>query len=53
MDASKYFSVKLKKRTYTYESLQFPVEMNTKGSKSQTTFIRFHTKYNLQVHSFD
>ncbi len=52
MDASKYFSVK-QKNLPTYESLQFPVEMNTKGSKSQMTFIHFHTKYHLQVHSFD
>ncbi len=32
-----------------YESLQFPVEMNTRGSKTLTTFIAFHTKYDLQV----
>ncbi len=50
--ASTYNSAKLKK-TYTYESLQFPVEMNTRGSKTPTTFIPFHTKYDLQVHSFD
>ncbi len=31
-----------------YDSLQFPVEMNTRGSKTLTTFIPFHTKYDLQ-----
>ncbi len=36
--ASTYISAELKKRTNTYESLQFPVEMNTRGSKTQTTF---------------
>ncbi len=36
-----------------YESLQFPFEMNTRGSKTLTTFIPFHTKYDLQVQSFD
>ncbi len=48
-----YSSAKLKKRTYTYQSLQFLVEMNTGGSKASTTFIPFHTKYDLLVHSFD
>ncbi len=42
-----------KKLTYTYESLQFTVEMNTRGSKTPTTLIPFYTKYDLQVHSFD
>ncbi len=51
--ASTCSSAKLKTRTYTYESLQFPVEINTTGSKTPTTFIPFHTKYDLQVHSFD
>ncbi len=46
--ASTYISAKLKKRTYMYDSLQFPVEMNTRGSKTLTTFIPFHTKYDLQ-----
>ncbi len=32
----------LKKRTYTYKSLQFPVEINP-----------FYTKYDLQGQSFD
>ncbi len=32
-----------------YESLQFPVEMNIRGSKTPTTFIPFHTKYDLHV----
>ncbi len=45
---STYISAKLKKRTYMYDSLQFPVEMNTRGSKTLTTFIPFHTKYDLQ-----
>ncbi len=45
--------MKIKKHTYTYELLQFPVEMNTRGSKTLTTFITFHTKYDLQVNSFD
>ncbi len=43
-----YITAKLKKRTYMYDSLQFPVEMNTRGSKTLTTFIPFHTKYDLQ-----
>ncbi len=42
---STYISAKLKKRTYMYDSLQFPIEMNTRGSK---TLIPFHTKYDLQ-----
>ncbi len=45
---STYISAKLKKRTYMYNSLQFPVEINTRGSKTLTTFIPFHTKYDLQ-----
>ncbi len=45
--ASTYISAKLKKRTYMYDSPQFPVEMNTRG-KTLTTFIPFHTKYDLQ-----
>ncbi len=36
--------LKQKKRTYMYESLQFPVEINTRGSKTLSTFIPFHTK---------
>ncbi len=44
---STYISAKLKKRTYMYDSLQFPVEMNTIGSKTLTTFIPFHTKYDF------
>ncbi len=31
-----------------YDSLQFPVEINTRGSKTLTAFIPFHTKYDLQ-----
>ncbi len=46
--ASTYISAKLKKITYMYDSLQFPVEMNTRGSKTLTTFIPFHTKCDLQ-----
>ncbi len=45
---STYISAKLKKRTYMYDSLQFPVEINTRGSKTLKTFIPFHTKYDLQ-----
>ncbi len=45
---STYISAKLKKRTYMYDSLQFTVEINTRGSKPLTTFIPFHTKYDLQ-----
>ncbi len=50
---SNYISVRLKKRTNTNELLQFPVEMNTRGSKTSTTFIPFQTKCDLQVQSFD
>ncbi len=40
--------------TYLYiRIMQFPVRINTTGSKTPTTFIPFHTKYDLQVHSFD
>ncbi len=42
-----------KKCTYIYDSLQFPVEMNARGSKTLITFIPFHSKYDLQVQSFD
>ncbi len=49
--ASTYISTK--KGTYTYESLQVPVEMNTRGSKTLTTFNSFHTKYDLQSQSLD
>ncbi len=45
---STYISAKLKKRTYMYDSLPFPAEMNTRGSKTLTTFIPFHTKCDLQ-----
>ncbi len=51
--ASTYVSAKLKILTYTYKSLQFLVEMNTRSSKTLTTFIPFHTKYDLQGQSFD
>ncbi len=44
---STYSSAKLKKRTYMYDSLQFPVEMNTRGSKTDN-FYSFHTKCDLQ-----
>ncbi len=40
-----------KKRTYMYESLQFPVEINTRGSKTLKTFISFHKKFDLQHQS--
>ncbi len=45
---STYISAKLKKRTYMYDSLQFTVEINTRGSKTLTTFIPFHMKCDLQ-----
>ncbi len=35
-----------------YESLQFPVEMNTRGGKTLTTFMPFHTKHDLQLQVF-
>lgn len=33
------------KRTYTYNGLQFPAEMNTGSTKTPTTFIPFYTNY--------
>ncbi len=42
---STYISAKLKKLTYTYDSLKFPIKLNTRGN---TTFIPFHTKCDLQ-----
>ncbi len=36
-------SAKLQK--HTYNSLQFPTEVNTSGSETPTTFIPFHTNY--------
>ncbi len=36
---------KLKKTTYLYESLQFLVEMNTRGSKTLTNVVPFHTRF--------
>ncbi len=44
-----HFLARREKRTNKYISLQFPKEMNTRGSKTKTPFIHFHT--NLQ--SFD
>ncbi len=41
-----------KKCTYMYESLQFPFEMNTRGGKTLTTFMPFHTKHDLQLQVF-
>ncbi len=41
--ASIYISEKLKK--YTYMSLEFPVEMNTRDSSTPTTFIPFKFKF--------
>ncbi len=35
-----------------YESLQFPVEMNTRGGKTLSTFMPFHTKHDLQLQVF-
>ncbi len=40
-----------KKRTYMYESLQFPVEINTRGSKTLTNCIPFHIS-RLHMHEF-
>ncbi len=51
--ASTYIYAKLKIHTCIYELLQFPVQINTRGSKTLTTFITFHTKYDLLVHSFN
>ncbi len=51
--ASSYILAKLQKCSYTDKSLQFPVKMNTRGSKTPTTDIPFHTKYDLQVHNLD
>ncbi len=44
--ASKYISAKLreKKRTYTYKSLQFSIEINTRGSKTLDNFYSFFTQ---------
>ncbi len=42
--ASTYISAKLKKRTYMYDSLQFPVEMNTRG-------VTVHTAGRIQEHA--
>ncbi len=53
MHSSTYISTKLKILTYTYKPLQFPVERNTRGSITLTTFIPFHTKYDLQGQIFD
>ncbi len=46
--ASTYISTKQNKTTYTYETLQVPDEMKSRGSKTRTTFNPFHTKYDLQ-----
>ncbi len=40
--ASTYISAKLKKRTYMYDSQQFPVEMNTRGSKTDNFYSFSH-----------
>ncbi len=39
---STYSSAKLKKRTYMYDSLQFPVEINTRGSKTDNFYSFSH-----------
>lgn len=44
---STYIFAKLKK--IKPDSRQFPVEINNRGSKTPTTFIHLHTKYDLQV----
>ncbi len=53
MHSSTYISTKLKILTYTYKPLQFPVERNTRGSLTLTTFIPFHTKYDLQFFDYE
>lgn len=40
-----HFFAKLQKHTNSHNSLQFPIETNTNGSKTPTTFIYFHTNY--------
>ncbi len=37
----------------SYETLQFPVEINTRGRKTLTNVIPFHTNYDLQGQKFD
>ncbi len=39
--ASTYISAKLKKLTYMYDSLQFPVEKNTRDSETPDNFFSF------------
>lgn len=41
--ASTYNFATLQKSTFTYNSLQFSATMNTSGSKTPITIIRFHT----------
>ncbi len=36
-----------------YKSLQFPADWTIEAVKLKTSFIPFHTKYDLQVQSFD
>ncbi len=50
--ASTYISAKLKKHTYMYDSLQFPVEMNARGSKLQQLLFLF-TRSMIYRYSFD
>ncbi len=40
--ASIYILQNWKKRTYMFESLQFPVEMNTRGSKTDHFYFFSH-----------
>ncbi len=47
------FASAKEKYTYMYAFLQFPVEMNSRDSKTSTTCIPFYTKYDLQSQSFD
>lgn len=44
---------KKKKKKYLYELLQISVEMNIRGSKTQTTCIPFCKKYELELESFN
>ncbi len=46
--ASTKIFAKLKKHTNKYNSLQFPAEMNTTGSKTLTVYIPFHTNYDYE-----
>ncbi len=42
---STYISAKLKKRTYMYDSLQFTVEINTRGSKTDNFYMTYRNSF--------